>query len=218
MATSLIFQILTSGLTGGIAGGVVNQGMTWWRESRTASKKSQYELSFIAVDLVFRLEKLAEQCAEIVKDQGCPDLYSRSGIFTPTTPYPVFSISEVKGDWRFLDTKMMYQIHSLPVRIDEARRQVEATNGQHVQNPKQPHFYDTRQKEFADIGLRAMYINRRLRTLCNMPASSLAGTECSAWQILRKKVAETRLERYRAWHKLKYAIPLDNNVKLKIQK
>ena len=61
MATSWIFQILTSGLTGGIAGGVVNQGMTWWRESRTASKKSQYELSFIAVDLAFRLEKLAEE-------------------------------------------------------------------------------------------------------------------------------------------------------------
>lgn len=129
MATSWIFQILTSGLTGGIAGGVVNQGMTWWRESRTASKKSQYELSFIAVDLVFRLEKLAEQCAEIVKDQGCPDLYSRSGMFTPTTPYPVFSISEVKGDWRFLDTKMMYQIHSLPVRIDEARRHAEEKKG-----------------------------------------------------------------------------------------
>lgn len=218
MATSLIFQILTSGLTGGIAGGVVNQGMTWWRESRTARKKSQYELSFIAVDLVFRLEKLAEQCAEIVKDQGSPDLHSRIGIFNPTTPYPVFSISEVKGDWRFLDTKMMYQIHSLPVRIDEARRHAEATKGLHVQDIRQHYFYDTRQKEFADIGLRAMYINRRLRTLCNMPDSSLAGTEWSAWQILRKKVAEARLERYRAWYNLKYAIPIDKNFDIQIQK
>lgn len=39
--------------------------------------------------------------------------------------------------------------------------------GADVHYPRQSNFYDTRQRKFADIGLRAMYINRRLRTLCN---------------------------------------------------
>lgn len=51
-----------------------------------------------------------------------------------------------------------------------------------------------------------------------MPASSPAVTEWSARQILKEKVAEARLERYRAWYTLKYAIPLDNNVDIQTQK
>lgn len=150
MTANWVLQILTSGVTGGIAGGLVNQGMTWWRESRAIKIKTQYERAFIAVDLIFRLERLAEQCALIVNDSGELDTISDSD-----------------------------ELH-----------------------------------EFADIGLRAMYINRRLRTLCAMPESRLVGTNWSVWSVLKRMSIEARLERYRNWHKEKYAIPEDNDFRL----
>lgn len=198
-------------LTGGIAGGVVTQGIMWFRERTSGQKKASSEHAFIAVDLVFRLERLAEQCADIVRDTGEPEPGSSSDELRPVTPFPVFSIDEVKGDWRYLPPLMMYKIHELPVRIEEARRYVLYVAEYNQSPPKHLAYFQTRHLQFADIGLRALYISRKLRKLCAMPESRLIGSEWSAWEILKKKAAEGRLIRYRQWLNERNSIQNDGN-------
>ena len=69
------------------------------REEKTASSRRQAELYFISTELVFRLERFAQGCADIVKDEGLED---DEGYTRMTVRVEAFSTDNIDGDWRVL--------------------------------------------------------------------------------------------------------------------
>lgn len=188
-SASLWPQIITAVSSIGAAlGGVsLTHHYTRKREDRAAAVKLANERLFIATELVFLLEKFAEECVQIATDEGYED---GQGLTRARIKKTVLSLSDVSGDWRALPLTLMYRIRELTVLQDVADRAI-ADAEEHDDPPDFSNTFDERQYQYAKLGLKTVIQTRRLRAFSGLPTTRLDASPWSAqpvlWGVWRKK-------------------------------
>lgn len=190
-SASLWPQIITAVSSAGAAlGGVwYGQWRITQREKEAAAAKRESELYFISTQMVFRLERFAQGCAEVVNDEGYEDErgYTRTGVSAEP-----FSTEEIDGDWRVLPSRILYRIRELSVLIPEACRYISIVSD-YDDPPDWQMTFKERRYQYSRLGLRALILARRLRRLNTMPSSHLDNN--SPWSVQNVLWAEWRKQR-----------------------
>lgn len=180
----------------GIAGALGSQWLSHIfitrRERRASEEKLIQERLFIATELVFMLEQFAESCASVAKDNGYEN---QEGLTVPGVKTPVLDYSLIQGDWRALTGRLMYQVRELAVIKSEADRTVGATDSF---PPDFDDFFCERQIQYTRLGLKALFLIRRLRRFVGFAETRLNGTPWSAQQVLLKEWHQERKRRSEA--------------------
>ncbi|ECN5820979.1 hypothetical protein GT147_004093 [Salmonella enterica] len=159
------------------------------REEKAASSRRHAELYFISTELVFRLERYAQECADVVKDEGQEDdkEYTRT-----TISAEAFSADDIDGDWRVLPARIMYRIRELTVLIPEANRYISVIYEFNATPDWQMTFRE-RRYQYSRLGMRAVLLAKRLRKLNGMPSSHLDNGSC--WSVQHVLWTEWRKQR-----------------------
>ncbi|RRU14416.1 hypothetical protein EGJ31_23010 [Serratia marcescens] len=182
-------QIITAVSSAGAAFGGVWYGQ--WRitqrEKEAAAAKLASERLFIATELVFKLEDFAEACAAAAQDDGKPD---ERGYWRATTRVPPLEFEDVTGDWRALPASVMYRVLEFHVLQPEASGAI-AHAFEHDSPPDYSWGFRERRYQYARLGLRALFLAKRLRKITAMPSSRLDKYDWSPqntmWQRWRKE-------------------------------
>ncbi|HBC5673678.1 TPA: hypothetical protein KEV01_003859 [Citrobacter koseri] len=206
-----------STLAGGVLAGSVAIGVSWLnhkfarereekamadrlrQENEIKQEKIDRERHFIATELVFVLERFAESCSYVASDTG-EDNTDPQPTREPAVDYPELSFSDVSGDWRVLDTRLMYRIRELPVLQMEANKAI-ANVGESDYYGSRREYFRERWYRYAGLGLKAIIQARRLRRMAGFPDTRLAVSEWSAqcvlwevWRIERRRRAKQAAE------------------------
>lgn len=171
VATGLITGLLTGGIT--LTGIWLTHYFTLKRERQASEDKLKKELHYIATELVLKLERYAEACAQVASDDGQDDDASQPER-EAVTDYPELNLTDISGDWRILDPRLMYRIRELTVLQDEARRAI-----QYAAEIPAPlwhkDYFRERQYQFTRLGIRAVILAVRLRRAAGLPETRLTG-------------------------------------------
>lgn len=170
-------ELWVGSMIGGAIGAVIGHGANhfigWFKEN----KQSSPERKFICAELVFLLENYAVKCAEVVQDDGEP--YGDRGEYDATTIMPdKIDYSLVKGNWKSLKSKTIYEICSLPMKQDEAIKAINFASEHMSSPPYHREFFEERQFQFALLGLKAAEIASGIRKENDFP-----DTELTSWVI-----------------------------------
>lgn len=200
VATGLISGLLTGGIA--LTGIWLTHRFTLEREKLAATDEQVKERHFIATELVFLLERYAEECARVAGDSG-ELIQSAPGAQEerePTIVQPKINLDGIDGDWRVLPPLLMYRIRELPIIQNEADRMI-AYAGECDYPPDFRGYFHERQYQYARLGLKALIQARRLRRLCGLPNTRLNATQWSAqpvlwdvWRLERRRIAKESSE------------------------
>ncbi|MBM0105831.1 hypothetical protein JM946_13910 [Steroidobacter sp. S1-65] len=104
----------------GLGGVVVGAFLTPIIEAVKAWYASRKHARYLAIRVVCILDQFIDACADVVADHGEED---EAGIYTyDPLPDPPSFPDDV--DWRSIDSKLMYEILSLPNKAESARRAI----------------------------------------------------------------------------------------------
>jgi len=135
-------------------------------------KKRKTERNYIIVQLVFLLDEFASKCGEVSWDQGFDPLYPEPDEcgYQPQVEIPTFSLSEVKGEHKYLDPLMLYRLQNISVELHKANEKLrEITNHPAFDYDDVHHFYLERRKLYAHVGIYSIKISEELRKIFHMP-------------------------------------------------
>ncbi|CAI2535967.1 hypothetical protein [Serratia ficaria] len=186
---SLAPQIITAvtSIVAALGGVGLTHRFTRKREQEAAERKIMADRYFIATELVFKLEDFAEACAAATQDEGEPD---ESGYFCKTTVVQSLEFGDVTGDWRALPASVMYRVLEFHVLQPEADGAI-AHARDHDSPPDFSWYFRERQYQYARLGLRALFLAKRLRKITGMPSSRLDkylwSPQKTLWQRWRKE-------------------------------
>lgn len=135
----------TAGLVGVFLGAVI-AAATKWVEHKFASGR---DARYLATVLSVQLERLVIACAEVATDCGEPDA---QGNMSPRVQAPELRLELIQGNWRALSPELMHAVHLLPYKLDLASAAASAAY-ENDMPPDWDDFYETRQLEYARVGL-----------------------------------------------------------------
>jgi len=197
-SVSLWPQIITavSTITAALGAVSLTHRFTRKREQAAAEQKIAADRYFIATELVFKLEDYAETCATVTQDDGEPD---ERGLYRATTRVLPLEFDDVTGDWRALPASVMYRVLEFHVLQPEASGAI-AHAYDHDSPPDFSWAFRERQYQYARLGLRALFLAKRLRKITGMPSSRLdkylwspQNTLWQCWRTERKFRNKLRL-------------------------
>jgi hypothetical protein len=200
VATGLITGLLTGGVT--LAGIWLAHWFTLRRERTAAEEKLARERYFIATELIFELERFAEECARVARDDGelVPPAVGAQEEREATVIQPKINLDDATGDWRVLPPLLMYRIRELPVLQGEANRMIRYA-GENDSPPDYSDYFRERQYQYARLGLKAAIQAKRLCRLSGLPDTRLNATQWSAqpvlwevWRIARHRIAKEAID------------------------
>lgn len=188
---SLWVPVLTAltGIGGALGSQYVSHLLTRKREENVTATKREAELYFISTQLVFRLERFAQECAAVVQDEGEED---EQGYTRTTTIAEAFSTDDIAGDWRVLPGRMLYRIHELSVLIPEANQYISMVY-EWDNPPDWQCTFRERRYQYSRLGMKAILLSKRLRKLNGMPSSYLDND--SQWSVQDVLWGEWRKQR-----------------------
>lgn len=186
-------ELWVGSMIGGVIGAVIGHGANhfigWFKEN----KQSSPERKFICAELVFLLENYAVKCAEVVQDDGEPN--GDQGEYESTTQLPEkIDYSLVKGNWKSLKSKTMYEICSLPMKQNEAIKSINFMGEYMSSPPDHREYFDERQYQFSLLGLKAAEIASGIRKENGFPATELAKWVLPALEERLQKIKDKRLK------------------------
>lgn len=180
---------MIGGVVGAVIGHIANHFIGWFKENRQSSP----ERKFICAELVFLLENYAVKCADVAQDDGEPN--GDQGDSRPVTKEPDrIDYSLVKGNWKSLKSKTMYEICSLPMRQNEALKLINFAGDYMSSYPDHREYFDERQFQFAALGLKAAEIANSIRKENGFPQTELAGWVIPALEEKYQKIKTKRLK------------------------
>jgi hypothetical protein len=166
---------------------------TWFFSNRDAEKTARY----LAIRVVCIFDKYLEDCVSVVKDDGLsygqrtPEGYLEPQVSSPGAPaFPI------DVDWKSIDHNLMYEILSFPSDVDAADRSVAFTTDVVASPPDYEEFFEDRAFYYAQFGLRAYKLARKLRKSYDIPAKEYGNwNPVSELEEELKKIKETRARR-----------------------
>lgn len=174
---SMEIQAAAIGLAGAVIGGLISSLIPWWKEASDNAKAQERSGRYSAIRLVAVLELYAEQCADVVSDDGtCEgrpagrteqgEEYYEAQVAAPTLPSFAGDL-----DWQSIGVKngeLMYGILALPNMAREANRYISSAS-EHAFPPDYDEFFSARHQAYAYLGAQALSLAKSLRKSFVLP-------------------------------------------------
>jgi len=139
-------------------GSLILFALGWIKESRLSCKKQKIEAQHLGIRLVLVLDKLVGECYNAVND---PLFTDDQGYTHSTIPNPDFALPE-GGDYRALPTQLMYDIMSMPNRLNAIKEGMDSV-GDQASPPDYEEYYRYRDENLSKLALRAI---GQIESLC----------------------------------------------------
>jgi hypothetical protein len=139
-------------------GSLIVFGLGWLKESQLSWKKQKIEAQHLGIRLVLVLDKLVADCYNAVND---PLFTDEQGYTHSMVPNPDFALPE-GGDYRALPTQQMYDIMSMPNRLNAIKEGMDSV-GEQSSPPDYEEYYRYRDENLSKLGLRAI---GQIESLC----------------------------------------------------
>jgi hypothetical protein len=145
----------------------------------------------LGVVVLVLLERFIVDCAKVAGDDGTvrgqPAGRYENGeeYYVPQTEIPKLDLDGLKVEWRAISPSLMYAIHSIPLDVTESVEHLE-----HVADndfPPYDEYMCSRQRQFAELGVRVAGIAQQLQTETGMP--SRPAKEWDAESYLRDRLS-----------------------------
>ena len=143
----------------GFVGVVVGAGLTYLKEAQIQRSKTKKEREYLAILVSSELDRFAAGCADVAGDDGVPDA---QGEFFARVKAPKFEPHLLTVDWKSLPARLMYDVLALPFRAEQVAGYV-ASVAEHDDPPDYAELFQTRQYEYARLGLAAATFAKQLR-------------------------------------------------------
>ena len=146
-------------------GGLVGGGITLLTALALPWRKDKKSLEYLAIMVVFALDKYLSEAAAVALDDGEED---EEGYVHKTTTAPDFKPEELKVEWTTLPPGLVYRIFDLTPRTADAVAAIDVT-AEHADPPDYEQYFEERQLQFAELALVAAQLAAELRQLAKLP-------------------------------------------------
>lgn len=122
------------------------------KEALWERKKRKREERYIVIQLIFVLDKYMSQCEFLSYNDGIYDPEKEYKV----TDYvkPELQLSSVKGDYKYLDTDMLYRLHSIDPKRAQVISELSNLDDSYFEDaPDCSGYYSKRQELYAKHGL-----------------------------------------------------------------
>ncbi|NIE54753.1 hypothetical protein F3J41_22275 [Pantoea sp. Ap-870] len=122
------------------------------KEAVRERKKRKSEERYIVVQLIFVLDKYISQCEFLSYNDGMYDPEKEYKV----TDYvkPELQLSSVKGDYKYLDTDMLYRLHSIDSKRAQVISELSNLDDSYFEDaPECSGYYSKRRELYAKHGL-----------------------------------------------------------------
>jgi hypothetical protein len=138
--------------------------IAWLKEARFAARAKRKEAEYLAMRLVLLFDGLVSGCYNAVHD---PLREDEEGVSESTAPNPTLKLPE-EGDYKVLPRHLMYEILSMPNRIDGIEEGL-ASAWEFSFGPDYEEFFQYRREHFSELGLKALDVIDALCRLYRIP-------------------------------------------------
>lgn len=135
--------------------------------------KRTTEKSYISVQLIFLLDEFASKCGDVSWDQGYDPSFPTPNEheYNDQVEAPIFDMSSVKGEHKYLEASMLYKLQNINIEVFKSKvRLRDLVNSPSFDYSDLPGYYETRRREYANIGLYACNIADELRKNFDVPS------------------------------------------------
>ena len=143
----------------GFVGVVVGAGLTYLKEAQLQRAKTKKEQEYLAILVASELDRFASVCADVANDDGQPD---KNGYFVAQVRAPKFEPHLLAVEWKSLPSRLMYDVLALPFKVEQVAGYISSV-GEHDDPPDFAEAFETRQYEYARLGIAAATLAERLR-------------------------------------------------------
>ena len=182
-----------SGILGALVGGLIVVG----KEMYFNKKKREKETVYLAAIVSSHLERFANSCSNVAFDDGTE--YGRpsaeNGEYKPTTTPPEFQPLDIEVEWKVLPNDLIYSILQIPDQQAQVQNRHTGIADFAYDPPFHTEYFWTRRRDYADLGLQASDLARRLRSHAKIPMKAPKLGERSRDQGLREIIEKIDSER-----------------------
>ncbi|WP_262244296.1 hypothetical protein [Serratia liquefaciens] len=133
-------------------------------------RKRKAERAYISVQLIFLLDKFVARCADVAWDDGYDQTEQKpaDSELSDQTPVPVFDMSSVKGEHKYLEPDMLSRLHSIEIKLNQANEALRHEDKPWLYGYGLWRYYEKRRALYGQIGIYASSIADDLRTEFNI--------------------------------------------------
>ncbi len=181
----------------GILGVLLGNGFVTVKEIVLTASKTKKDVDYLAILVVSHLDRFAQGCVAVSKDDGTNDQgepADEGQRWAPTVKTPEFQPLDIKVEWKVLPQTLMYEIMRIPDVQEGVNRRISASWSSDDQ-PDYTEFFWTRRAGYAELGLKVTAVAKRLRAHAGFPTEDVADGESSRESELQASlqlVAEAR--------------------------
>jgi len=122
------------------------------KEAVLEEKKRRKEERYIIVQLIFILDKYIAECEFLSRNEGIYDPAEKE--MSMAYEKPELKLSWVKGDYKYLDTDMLYRLHSIESKHTQVTNELASLDDSYFEDaPDFPGYYFKRKQLYAEHGL-----------------------------------------------------------------
>lgn len=135
-------------------------------------QKRKTEKNYIAVQLIYLLDNFVFTCGELAWDAGYDPIFPAPEFqyYEAQVKDPVFDLSSVKGEQKYLEPILLYRLQGISVDIARAKESLrEIANSPNFGPDNIEHYFTERRRHYATIGLKVAEIVSELRVQFKVP-------------------------------------------------
>lgn len=129
-------------------------------------KKMKVERTYISVQLVFILDKFVSECAEVSWDRGFDEIYQEPvpEHLTPQVEPPIFDMSTVKGEYKYLEPTLIYKLQSIDIELLKIKQELREMTAHPWFGPEfMDKYFLLRRERYAALGLNVAELSENIR-------------------------------------------------------
>lgn len=147
-----------------VAGQLAVTLIAWLKDAQFAARKKRKDAEYLALRLVLVFDGVVNACYSAVHD---PLREDQEGISESTVPDPTITLPS-DGDYKALPRDLMYDVLSMPNRLDGIKEGLAAT-AEDSFPPDYPEYYAYRCEHWSRFGLKALDLIDALCRLYKIP-------------------------------------------------
>lgn len=184
--------------TAGISGVLLGNSFVAIKEWLVGRSKRGKDAAYLAILVVSHLERFANGCLHVALDDGTEEgrPAGRNGEeLQPTTRPPDFQPLDIQVDWKVLSNELMYEILRLPDQREQIQNRLGGIAEYENDYPFHTEYFWVRRRDYAELGLRASRLAKRLHRYAGMTVEIPKAGEWSRDEELREVMERIDHER-----------------------
>lgn len=172
MDTGNISAIISA--TAGITGVLLGNSFLTIKEWLIARNKRKKEMAFLAIIVVSKLDRFANDCLAVAHDDGTEHgvpAGDHEDEYVPTVSEPEIQPLDFNVDWKTLPPNLMYKILQIPDRRERIKNLLNNIIEYSNDFPENTEYFFTRREEYCNLGIEVSEISKQLREVAALPPS-----------------------------------------------